>query len=1521
MLKISESNEKISVLASGSSKIITYINTEDKFVSYLGEEFESYSFLLPGGNGPLTPLPLLSDKSYPKDETRNKSKQASYAFSNPIRIYPSVDLTFGLAASDPALGGIILSDNSKDYDYEIVKISTNGTTGVTPSLEDLKKGFEQQMEQAAATIDSMKGELSKLDPSSDAYAELKAKMDEAETNYNDQVAETQDAITAANQAEAEEKAKEQAKEQAKEATAAEGAAADAAAAADAVQGAVDDAVGVVNDGIDAINGALAMLQSVIDTLSSIAMMANQLLEGLEAFGASLGPRPNDFTKANIRYIYIDKDTDIPTQYLIKKEDAGENKYVLTCRFEQVAAIKFNVPEIVDIKKHDPDSESISLRELKIETGDRLYIKTIGANRDTKIEIGGARVKARPLFRFKDGIYQNFVVKVPELSSINLFGSNPCISISITNSNENRMRLGRMAGNDLAVNLDQDWGKNIFGGKKAKKGPANELKGKLEDRFLKFTSVTLDKAAIAKEFMQSFCDFSFHLTAELQIQLNGFKVLLIPIKVIFCIIDVICALLHPIRLVFAIIRLFLCLYDLILLLPQLAVPAMYLALLLHLIELILCVILKILSIINAINEIIGALAVAIEEKNYPAIIALEETLSEHLFSLEGDISVLDPIITILAIFLELLQLAFAFPCQVGSEEDDEACIDPSQLAGLIIGKVAPKGRIEPDALLPLAQTYTTLPVDEVGTKGNTPPTKADENGEVENAENATVTNILNEVIETTGDIVVSNNSTFAGNTLPGLMDNSTGINFQVQEGGFFSGDTNGDGEIDNVNYQNLRFQDGDFDATFSLSFTKSVKQFAIFTGPDPRMVRFKFNERGITNQLGFIPFFLISMFFRKKTIDELQTLDSPPGFLTAEGNSLKVAENFDEVGLVSPIDGAADDFSVGGSGGFFLDQKTGGSTRTYQPKPLTVDIELNEPTVNLETFDPEFIPVTVTKTFGNIPMIALVDDEFNVYFVQEGDNGEGGIVVEEIDGVPCITSIHAKMINYPSAPKRKFSKEDREVYRSKEAMPAKSSRGISIEDKIEGEYEGLPAGQLIIYEQANANWALGITEVEAYYTKGGSEEEYIAYSKFNSDAESYNGSAGNKASDYKTDLYAGDLDLGVPLDPSEPPFPSAGIYDWSNAGKKEQKDLGNSIDAVKVFDFPNLYVFDVRQVADDIASACGASGPAELLLSLPGFETDFAPNIEDMNDCLEAFLGFFNSEKEKENGEPDGLIPLMRYKMGRGELPDKVDISKVLEQYETLKACIEDQIDKSCKFVINPLNTTFKLLGDEDETPLTGYVDPEQQDLASLIGHKIVDEVEIGEELEGFPSITGAMEYASGIGDTAIVVVGSKALVQIIPRDCYDDPIAKTLDLREKIKIDFVKDETGSADLVEVTEGAGDLIEKEDTVYTLAVGTENPGKVVIKATICSTVIQAVTDRGIIDTRGDDATGADCVDNITDDEDNDGVFAPGALMKVDRTLTILFIPKPPASDKYGDGDRDQSARSAKPGPQTFGTKLEN
>jgi hypothetical protein len=255
----------------------------------------------------------------------------------------------------------------------------------------------------------------------------------------------------------------------------------------------------------------------------------------------------------------------------------------------------------------------------------------------------------------------------------------------------------------------------------------------------------------------------------------------------------------------------------------------------------------------------------------------------------------------------------------------------------------------------------------------------------------------------------------------------------------------------------------------------------------------------------------------------------------------------------------------------------------------------------------------------------------------------------------------------------------------------------------------------------------------------------------------------------------------------------------------------------------------------------------------------------------------------------------------------------------------------------------------DETPLTDYINPEELDSEALgpdmLG-SIVDELEFDDDLSGFPSITGAMEYASGIGDTVIIEVDKRALVEFLPRDCYDDPMPKALDLTEKIEIEFVSDEAGTAELVAPFDDSEALVVKEDEKYTMAVTAKSPGKVVIKGSICGIVIKAVTDKGIIsglEKAAAEAEGASeeslegCIEDAISDgfgsasDTEDDTFAPGALMKVDRNLTLLFVPKGAAGagggdmggpgGLYGDGDREASARSAKPNPQTSGTKLEN
>jgi len=1535
IVKITGSGKnEIATLASGKNKYILARDGSQKLIySESANIFPSVNttglFKIPYSNRKLADgepgrLDAATAAAGPLDKDLDQTSTSFAYFRNPIKIFPDSDLFADLFLTDTDTSKKS-NGESKNPNGEKTLISTNGTLGVDLGLDELKEAKDSLLEKGEELKNQAQEAVDSVREAAEEAGEGLSKTPEELTEEADQGQEQIDAYdenasaadSAVQKAEDADAALAEAEQQVRDldSNAGEEAIAAANQALEKAQAALDSALSAANEAVDGLNNAISTLNSLLDKLSRLSMIAEGILDDLEdALGVS--DRAGDFYGIRISNIAIDKDAAIQTGKIVIIGEE-ESRLNFKTRFDQVAAIKFNSPEILAITKKGDDKLVLPSEFRSIIIDDEpatLILRTIGTSKGTKLEIN----KVRTDFSIvkETGIVKDLEVKIKSKNDFLLSGLDPCLEIALTNSNENRLLLSDV-DNDLAIDINSVYANYLEGGARVKKGPPGELKEKLEDAYLRFTSVKLEKANIAKEFIQSFCDMSFHLTAELSLQLRNFKVLLVPIKVILCIIDVICALLHPIRLAFAIIRLFLCLYDLILLLPQLAVPAMLINLLLHILELLLCVIVKMLSIVNAINEIISAFDVAIREKNYPAIIALEETLNEHLISLEADLEVLEPIITILGLFLELLELVFAFPCQIGSDEDDPACIDPSMLAGIILGKVAPFGRIEPDALLPMAQTYTTL--DPADTNyGNTP-----SSGNDEDPDRFGSNDVLKETRENAGADVVPSNAGYGGNDLTGLTDSITGEPIVIGDNGFFSGDGDEDGRLDNIDYTTLRFDDNgtEFQASFGMSFTKSVKKFNLFTGPDPRLVEFQFNERGLTNPLAFN--FFLAAFFRKKNIDTFQNMDSPPGFVIADGSSLVV--NDGQVGFTSPVDGSSD-FSGGSFTGFYLDDTGGGY---YQPKTLTAKVDVDEFAVDPETGEQTVVTTEVFKTFANVPMVALVDDEFNVYFVEEGDGGQGGIKVETIDGVECITSISAKMINYPTAPKRKLSREDREVYRDAESLKPKSDRAKDLETGLSltgssgpetvSETADVKLGQILVYEQANANWLSG------EFVAGGTAEEGGNY--FNGDEEfkskNFNDDFGSYTAQYVKDEFDDGNDVngvlfGPPNNISDPPFPDYGIFDWANGSKKEKNDFGDSIDSIKVFDFPVLHFIDMRHVADDIAAACG-SKPTEFLLDQDVFTEDGQKDVEDLveetQDCVQSFLDFFLSSKETTPGVPDGVVPRIRSQLDQGIVPDLIVVDDVITKYNDTRECIEDKVDRACKFVINPLNSSFKLLADTDETPLTDFVNPEQEDLANLANFDIVDELEFDSELQGFPQITGAMEYASGIGDLAAVTVGDKALIKIIPRDCYDEPLPATLKLTDSILIEILEDETGGAELVEPEEGSG-LIVKDETEYTAAISSNSIGAVKIKATICSVTVQAVTDRSISAASGSSAE-VDCVDDDgVDPGADEEAFAPGALTKVDRVLTILFTAAPEVADI-----EDDSGRLATPRPQVFGTNLEN
>ena len=109
-----------------------------------------------------------------------------------------------------------------------------------------------------------------------------------------------------------------------------------------------------------------------------------------------------------------------------------------------------------------------------------------------------------------------------------------------------MKIGRgqslNLGNDPVINIPHLMKLKIFGPGK-NKPPNLDF---LPIPPLNLGPLKLKIPSVPPELINSICNFSFHLTAELNLGLRNMYILMIPIQVIFCIIDVLCALMNPFK---------------------------------------------------------------------------------------------------------------------------------------------------------------------------------------------------------------------------------------------------------------------------------------------------------------------------------------------------------------------------------------------------------------------------------------------------------------------------------------------------------------------------------------------------------------------------------------------------------------------------------------------------------------------------------------------------------------------------------------------------------------------------------------------------------------------------------------------------------------------------------------------------------------------------------------------------------------------------------------------------------------
>lgn len=984
-----------------------------------------------------------------------------------------------------------------------------------------------------------------------------------------------------------------------------------------------------------ISGTLSAIQSPSDSDLTISL--------LKSVGSGLVSKfPNAFFK-------IPSGAEIFSSEYI----AGSTDNLLFVRFEIEDVCKLSAPTPVII--------NISASEILV-PGDKIVLEVTNVMPTFVIELAGVEAKIVDITQYDSGISKVTVVVPEGIPSV--ITAADC-GVILYNGNQPLNKGLLELGKELSGTLER----TASGLLDDSTHQFEQWKTTLLDHPLSFISLKTDKANLPKELMTSFCNFSFKITSDLSINLQGFTQLLVPVKVILCIIDVICNIFNPFQLPLAIIRLFECLYDLILLLPQISIPVMFLNLLIHILDLLECLIVKVSALITVIGLFVDAIIIltSSDNINYRDLLALEQLLMKYVIALEADLEFMAPITQVLAIFLQLLSLAFRFPCSVNPDSLTAPCgIDGFEMGSMISGLIAEQTGVAPhikykfkkEYLLPICQPFTREPAATI----SSPPS-------------------YNFAIEPTrGEEVFDGTDSVDNNLFDISYFNTTTLRKKVST---FDPDADDIKDIDTDTYVSL-----------VASYTKRRKSLE-----SAQSIIFDFDK---------VTWPSLFPTFDNQVIDENSAFDTPITLLSADETSLNVADAESAGNFYSMLDG----------------------------RSMITDVVDNIASVNPLIIDIVQDGVTIQRTFDTIPAMVVLDEQFNVYAIEE-------------DGITFSTYL----------------------------------------------------------ETDGTTSVLGISQIRAT----------IMNSK-SSTIDAFN--------------------VNTQVISSVP----------------ETKDT---------FLLPQLYFVDTRVAAEAIQSKCQTSSINQLPLDISG--DGGASEVQKLDDCIGEFLSSIL--------EQTGAI---KAALAVGSIPEKISTDRVGAAYATLVACTNDGIDNICSIVINPLNTSFLLLDDIDNTP-------------------ILPDTALSEEiLSGFsesgPALTGAREYAGGVGDAATIVAGSFADISIVPRDSYDNII--NYDISNKIKIEIISDTTGNASLKIVpTEGDNQnymVYDSSGGSYSAKLTASSSGEVKIKAAICGSIIQALTYGDIADAlSGVSEDVVDCVANSGSASAANESIPLGALSRVSRVLTITFV----------------------------------
>ena len=329
---------------------------------------------------------------------------------------------------------------------------------------------------------------------------------------------------------------------------------------------------------------------------------------------------------------------------------------------------------------------------------------------------------------------------------------------------------------------------------------------------------------------------------------------------------------------------------------------------------------------------------------------------------------------------------------------------------------------------------------------------------------------------------------------------------------------------------------------------------------------------------------------------------------------------------------------------------------------------------------------------------------------------------------------------------------------------------------------------------------------------------------------------------------------------------------------------SSIGTASVYDFPNLYIFDVDSIRDELVQQCERFSAEKAAME------DNDPN--EIGNMINSAIGCINKVRTGNTQRRNQIRERLSNGQGISDLDFIKDPTLPAKEMKEMAECIESiALNDLCKIAINDLSTEFLVMEKTSNTNNNLYQSPNLGDGESFPFEE--DDVDI-REISSYVAATGADKFSKGIGDNGVFQADEDINIRVILRGIDDELIKSgSLDFSNSMTLNIISDSGGQAEVVS-SDGSQfvktEYIEEDGSInfaYDAIIRSSVPSEIEITATICDKDIKAWAPTSLLNSLAFTSNEESCNNNNILNTQN--IFAFAQLSKTPRVLSITITEK--------------------------------